>query len=186
MRTSVDICRTGITNGTDPSGLLDPLEVFFIPSGPTRPGVKPKDAPHGTLAIDNHPLVEHVHEIKGNLEDEGVGPASWVGITPNGEIVVTNPDGTAEIIGPVKNYMHRIVRTPYVKSLPASGASYICTPLTLVPPSVPHTWGAWPAPSAPTVKLPVLPPSIKVPIRTPFVPVNPAPIRIPIRIPIIL
>jgi hypothetical protein len=40
-----------------------------------------------------------VHEIKANLVEDGVGPASYVGIAPNGDVIVTNPNGTAANLG---------------------------------------------------------------------------------------
>jgi hypothetical protein len=60
-----------------------------------RPGQKPTDAPPGTLSINEHPDTQDiVHQIKPNLKPEGVGPASYVGIAPNGDVIVTNPNGT--------------------------------------------------------------------------------------------
>ncbi len=73
----------------------------FSSGGPYRPGQKPTDAPPGTLPINKHPdTCGIVHEIKGPLIDEGVGPGSYVGISPDGDIIVTNPDGTATNLGP--------------------------------------------------------------------------------------
>lgn len=67
--------------------------------GYRRPGFRPTNAPSGTLAINVHPDTRgRVHEIKRNLTDEQVGPASYVGIAPDGKIVLTNHDGSAEVL----------------------------------------------------------------------------------------
>jgi RHS repeat-associated protein len=77
------------------------------PKGPTyRPGNRPTDAPSGTLPINKHPLTKgREHEVKKCLADEGVGPASFVGISPDGDVIVTNPDGTSYNLGPVSSYL---------------------------------------------------------------------------------
>jgi len=65
-----------------------------------RPPSRPTNAPSGTLAINEHPSTRDiVHKIKDNLREEGVGPRSYVGIAPNGDVIVTNPDGTAANLG---------------------------------------------------------------------------------------
>ena len=67
---------------------------------PKRPGFKPKMPPAGTRAINEHPDTKNiVHQIKRNLQEDGVGPASYVGVAPNGDIIVSNPDGTASNLG---------------------------------------------------------------------------------------
>lgn len=59
---------------------------------------KPKDAPPGTIPIDQSGLSkDEIHQIKGEI---GAGPADWVGITPDGHVVTTGPDGTTEDHGP--------------------------------------------------------------------------------------
>ena len=59
---------------------------------------KPKDAPPGTIPIDQSGLSkDEIHQIKGEI---GAGPADWVGITPEGHVVTTGPDGTTEDHGP--------------------------------------------------------------------------------------
>ena len=59
---------------------------------------KPKNAPPGTRPIDQSP---NGHEwIEGTKGAVGAGPADWVGVAPNGDIITTNPDGTAENHGP--------------------------------------------------------------------------------------
>ena len=71
----------------------------------SRPGQKPCDAPSGTLAIDEHPSTQDiVHRIKANLVEDGVGAASYVGISPDGDVIVTNPNGTAVNLGPWTSY----------------------------------------------------------------------------------
>jgi hypothetical protein len=65
-----------------------------------RPKTKPKDAPHGTLAVDVDPRTKgRVHEIKGPLLKDGVGPDSYLGVTPDGRLIATNVDGTYEVVG---------------------------------------------------------------------------------------
>jgi hypothetical protein len=59
---------------------------------------KPTDAPPGTRPIDQSP---NGHEwIEGTKEDVYAGPSDWVGVAPNGDIITTNPDGTARNNGP--------------------------------------------------------------------------------------
>ncbi|HVT29148.1 MAG TPA: RHS repeat-associated core domain-containing protein [Lacipirellulaceae bacterium] len=109
------------TNATDPTG-LDPFGDGFpegppytpypigVPPGPSgssqyRPGVPPKQLPPGTKPIDKCPETrDKVHDIKKRLRDEGVGPGSWVGVSPGGDIIVTDPDGTARNLGPWQDY----------------------------------------------------------------------------------
>jgi RHS repeat-associated protein len=74
---------------------------------PTRPGTEPRDVPHGTRPINEHPSTsarETVHRIKENLKEDGVGPKSYVGISPEGDIIVTNPDGTHANLEPWQGY----------------------------------------------------------------------------------
>jgi hypothetical protein len=90
-----------------------PAKPKYMPSAearsrpPTRPGSAPSNAPPGTKTIDQHPDTsgrERVHRIKKRLAGDGVGPKSWVGISPDGNIIVTNPDGTFENLGPWIGY----------------------------------------------------------------------------------
>jgi len=70
-----------------------------------RPGTKQKNAPPGTVPINVHPgTKDRVHPIKGGLRPKGAGPGSWVGVSPDGDIIVTNPDESAENLGPIENY----------------------------------------------------------------------------------
>jgi len=67
---------------------------------PNRPNFRPDDAPSGTRAINEHPDTGNiVHQIKKNLKEDGVGPNSWVGVAPNGDVIVANADGTAANLG---------------------------------------------------------------------------------------
>jgi hypothetical protein len=75
------------------------------PNGGHRPGQRPTNAPSGTRPINRHPDTRNiVHRIKRNLREEGVGPASYVGISPEGNVIVTNPDGTAANLGHWSQY----------------------------------------------------------------------------------
>jgi hypothetical protein len=59
---------------------------------------KPTNAPRGTRPIDQS---GNSHDwIEGTKDAVGAGPADWVGVAPNGDIITTNPDGTAENHGP--------------------------------------------------------------------------------------
>jgi hypothetical protein len=70
-----------------------------------RPGSRPWNAPPGTLPIDQHPETKgRVHPIKEGIKGDGVGPGSWVGVSPEGDIIVTNPDGSMENLGPHNCY----------------------------------------------------------------------------------
>ena len=65
-----------------------------------RPSQRPADAPSGTLPINEHPdTADIVHEIKKGLKSEGVGPPSYVGIAPNGDVIVSTLEGIAENLG---------------------------------------------------------------------------------------
>jgi RHS repeat-associated protein len=59
------------------------------PATGTPPGTKPIDQKGKTR--------EWIH---GTKEDVGAGPRDWVGVAPNGDIITTNPDGSAENHGP--------------------------------------------------------------------------------------
>jgi RHS repeat-associated protein len=51
---------------------------------------KPLNAPSGTKPIDKDPRVkDKVHDIKGGI---GAAPDDWVGITPDGDVVTTDPE----------------------------------------------------------------------------------------------
>jgi hypothetical protein len=60
----------------------------------SRPNFRPDDAPSGTLPIDQQTDTKEIaHAIKKNLREDGVRSNSWVGIAPNGDVIVANPDG---------------------------------------------------------------------------------------------
>lgn len=65
-----------------------------------RPGQKPKNAPPGTRKInEDNRTKDIVHPIKQALKGDGVGPESYVGVTPAGNIIVSNPDGSMLDLG---------------------------------------------------------------------------------------
>ncbi|MEZ5892445.1 MAG: RHS repeat-associated core domain-containing protein [Parvularculaceae bacterium] len=68
-----------------------------------RRSSKPTDAPAGTKPIDKSGLgKEKIHEIKDGI---GAGPKDYVGVTPDGTIIVTDPEtGKAEDAGNVSDY----------------------------------------------------------------------------------
>jgi RHS repeat-associated protein len=65
---------------------------------------KPTDCPSGTRPINKDPRTQNVDhgELKGNV---GAGPRDWPGITPDGDIITTNPDGSANNHGPYQIYL---------------------------------------------------------------------------------
>jgi Domain of unknown function (DUF4157) len=63
---------------------------------------RPRNAPTGTRPIDQTDLDrETIHKIKDGV---GAGPKDWVGVTPDGDVVTTDPDGNAEVHGHASDY----------------------------------------------------------------------------------
>ena len=85
----------GPTAKTDPSGLYEPAN--------TRPGTRPKGVPDGTRPIEMIPEMtcELIHKVKERLKrgGEGVGPKTWVGIDPDGNVWVPDFNGNGENLG---------------------------------------------------------------------------------------
>ena len=85
----------GPTAKTDPSGLYEPAN--------TRPGTRPKGVPDGTRPIEMIPemIRELIHKVKERLKrgGEGVGPKTWVGIDPDGNVWVPDFNGNGENLG---------------------------------------------------------------------------------------
>jgi hypothetical protein len=66
---------------------------------------RPRNAPPGTVPIDQSGKSrDEVHEIK---EEIGAGPRDWVGISPEGHVISTDPDGSAVDHGSAEEYLHR-------------------------------------------------------------------------------
>jgi RHS repeat-associated protein len=108
--TMLTMMVTGVRNWyeTNPNGVNAPLPSISSPEPVQttyRPSFRPDDAPVGTKPIDKDPRTrDQVHDIKDGLRGDGVGPNSWVGISPAGDVIVTNPDGTHENLGPFDSY----------------------------------------------------------------------------------
>jgi hypothetical protein len=63
---------------------------------------RPRNAPRGTVPIDQSGLDrETIHKIKDAI---GAGPRDWVGITPDGHVIVTDGEGNAEDVGHVSDF----------------------------------------------------------------------------------
>ena len=63
---------------------------------------RPKNAPSGTKPIDKLGLSRpDIHDIKDGI---GAAPNDWTGITPDGDVITSNPDGSAENHGPADDY----------------------------------------------------------------------------------
>jgi hypothetical protein len=63
---------------------------------------RPRNAPRGTVPIDQSGLDrDTIHKIKDAI---GADPDTWVGITPDGDIVTTDSDGNIENHGHVSDY----------------------------------------------------------------------------------
>jgi RHS repeat-associated protein len=65
----------------------------------------PKDKPHGVLPIDRAPQTKgkknFIHGIKDGID---AGPTDWVGIGPNGDIWVSDPEGNAQPAGNISDH----------------------------------------------------------------------------------
>jgi hypothetical protein len=68
------------------------------PSDKTRRSKPARGAPPGTKPIDQSGKGRDW--IHGTKDDVGAGPQDWVGVAPNGDIITTNPDGSAKNNGP--------------------------------------------------------------------------------------
>lgn len=65
-----------------------------------KPGneLKPNHAPRGTGPIDKLGLSRsEIHDITDGVN---AGPPDWTGISPDGDVITSNPDGSAENHGP--------------------------------------------------------------------------------------
>ncbi|WP_102906150.1 MULTISPECIES: RHS repeat-associated core domain-containing protein [unclassified Variovorax] len=75
--------------------------VFARPANETRPS----DAPRGTIPINQSGWGrQDVHDIKGNV---GAGPRDWTGISPDGHVITSDPDGRAVDHGPADSLLNR-------------------------------------------------------------------------------
>ena len=71
----------------------------FQPNPKGRP--KPKDCPPGTRPIDKSPWKDWTHDIKDAI---GAAPNDWVGVTPEGDVIMGDAEGAAENFGPAEDY----------------------------------------------------------------------------------
>ena len=80
----------------------------------TRPRRGPSNAPPGTRTVDQVLNHDQVENLKRQLRHDGTGvaPDSWVGISPDGDVIVTNSDGTAENLGPLDGYLPELAPPP--------------------------------------------------------------------------
>ncbi|TKB68029.1 MAG: hypothetical protein E8D47_00685 [Nitrospira sp.] len=74
---------------------------YLIYSKPNR-SAKPKNCPSGTKPIDQYPDLDSddIHKIKKGL---GARPDDWVGITPDGDVIIGGEGGEATNQGPYKD-----------------------------------------------------------------------------------
>ena len=75
--------------------------IFAKPGNESRP----TDAPTGTIPVDQSGLGRgDVHDIKDGI---GAGAKDWTGITPNGDVITSNPDGSSVNHGPADQFTNR-------------------------------------------------------------------------------
>jgi len=75
--------------------------IFNKPGNESRPS----NAPTGTKPIDESGVGRgDLHDIKDGI---GAGPRDWVGITPEGEVITSTPDGEAVNHGPADDYTNK-------------------------------------------------------------------------------
>jgi RHS repeat-associated protein len=67
-------------------------------SDKTRRSKPARGVPPGTRPIDQ--AGKSRDWVHGTKKDVNAGPQDWVGVAPNGDIITTNPDGSAENHGP--------------------------------------------------------------------------------------
>jgi hypothetical protein len=82
--------------------------VFNQDASDKRRKSAPTNAPHGTRPIDKArpggrgiPRGD-IHDVKDGI---GAAPDDWVGVTPGGDVITTDPEtGAAENHGPIRDY----------------------------------------------------------------------------------
>jgi RHS repeat-associated protein len=95
--------------GNRPVNYIDPLGLAEgEPGGNQRPGKRPADCPRGTKPINEHEdTKDNAEKIKQNLRKDGfgVGPKTWVGISPEDDVILPTKDGKGyDNVGPWQYY----------------------------------------------------------------------------------
>lgn len=91
------------------SGALSFLQRALPPGKDKSRRSRPRNAPPGTLPIDETNLTrEEIHKIKKQIRSR---PDDWVGVTPDGEVIVTDENGDPEPQGNVEDLLPGATRT---------------------------------------------------------------------------
>ncbi len=165
--------------GNGPANLVDPTGM--MPPEFSRPHQKPRDVPTGTLPIDKHPDTKDiVEDLKPKL-GPGVGPRTWVGISPDDHVIVPDANGNAEDLGPWKDYYFSKEFGEDRSRSPWNGGNWkLQKPPSarqgqpyLIPGFVPNPFYFWPpnplpAPEPPAIPTPKASPGVRPAFPSPY------------------